>query len=54
MVVGMLHQSSQDHCGSQFGRGLNVDRRRYSRVAGSQNDFNVLDQSLVLNNVLKG
>ncbi|CAL8169729.1 unnamed protein product [Prunus armeniaca] len=31
MAVGMLHQSSQAHCGSQVYRGSNVDRRMHSR-----------------------
>ncbi|CAL8111877.1 unnamed protein product [Prunus armeniaca] len=54
MAMTIFHQSSQGHRGSQVGCGLNVDRRRHSWVAGSQNNLNVLGQSPVFNDVLRG
>ncbi|KAI5311015.1 hypothetical protein L3X38_026304 [Prunus dulcis] len=39
MAVGMLHQSSQGHRGSQVGLGPNVDKHRHSRSKSLLEDY---------------
>ncbi|CAL2239258.1 unnamed protein product [Prunus armeniaca] len=68
MAMTIFHQSSQGHRGSQVGCGLNLGNsgsrcilsfdtwvwHAFFGVAGSQNNLNVLGQSPVFNDVLRG